>query len=150
MGFQKVLIAIDNSANSSEAAEAGFELAKKMNAEVALVYGIDIFLNLNDQDAIMNDTIRSVEIQKIQKEEAKNTIEEIVENYAKGKTIQHFTPEGDPKKEILSTAENWSADVIVIGTHGRTGLSHLIMGSVAEYVVRHSKVPVLVIPLKKN
>ncbi|MBK7100027.1 MAG: universal stress protein [Sphingobacteriales bacterium] len=45
-------------------------------------------------------------------------------------------------------AKDWEADLIVMGTHGRTGLSYLILGSVSEYVIKHSAVPVMVVPLK--
>lgn len=46
---------------------------------------------------------------------------------------------------IISEAESWLADLIVIGTHGRTGVTRLLMGSVAEGVVRETNVPVLLI-----
>ena len=47
-------------------------------------------------------------------------------------------------------AKEWNADIIVLGTHGRTGISHLIMGSVAEKIVRHSEIPVFIIPIKSR
>jgi nucleotide-binding universal stress UspA family protein len=50
---------------------------------------------------------------------------------------------GDPAERVLNAARDLGADLIVIGTHGRTGLKHLILGSVAERVVRESPVPVL-------
>lgn len=62
------------------------------------------------------------------------------------KSYTSLLPEGFPKEEILNTAKEWEADVIVMGTHGRTGLSHFFQGSIAEHVVRHARVPVLVIP----
>jgi nucleotide-binding universal stress UspA family protein len=49
---------------------------------------------------------------------------------------------------ILKVAEEWNADLIVLGTHGRTGLSHLLTGSVAEKVIRHSTLPLYIIPTK--
>jgi universal stress protein A len=51
--------------------------------------------------------------------------------------------EGDPAEMILRVAEEVHADLIVMGTHGRTGLSRLLMGSVAEQVVRRAPCPVL-------
>ena len=58
--------------------------------------------------------------------------------------------EGTPQKEIISKAIKWNADIIIVGTHGRTGLEHLLLGSVAEYIVRHSPIPVMVVPLDKK
>jgi nucleotide-binding universal stress UspA family protein len=53
--------------------------------------------------------------------------------------------EGEPAAEILHQAEIHQADLIVMGTHGRTGLEHMLVGSVAEKVVRQSAAPVLTI-----
>lgn len=52
---------------------------------------------------------------------------------------------GEPAKRILSEAARAGVDHIVVGTHGRTGIAHLVLGSVAEKVVREAKVPVLVV-----
>lgn len=56
---------------------------------------------------------------------------------------------GKPGSEIIKQAVQNEASVIVMGTHGRTGISHIVMGSTAEYVIRHSPIPVLVIPTNK-
>jgi nucleotide-binding universal stress UspA family protein len=55
----------------------------------------------------------------------------------------HRMVTGDPATEIVRVAEEEGADIIVVGTHGRTGLTRLLMGSVAEQVIRHSACPVL-------
>ncbi len=52
---------------------------------------------------------------------------------------------GQPAETILTQAEQWRPDLIVMGTHGRTGLAHFLNGSVAEEVVRHARLPVLVV-----
>ena len=53
--------------------------------------------------------------------------------------------EGEPRPLIVEAAQELQCQLIVMGTHGRSGLAHLLMGSVAEYVVRYSKVPVLTV-----
>lgn len=53
--------------------------------------------------------------------------------------------QGDPATEILAAAESWRADLIVMGTHGRGGLGRLVLGSVAEAVMRHAPCPVLTV-----
>ncbi len=55
---------------------------------------------------------------------------------------------GRPAEEIVREAERWRADLIVMGTHGRRGLSRAMLGSDAEWVLRHSPVPVLMVPPK--
>jgi nucleotide-binding universal stress UspA family protein len=57
--------------------------------------------------------------------------------------VEHRLEEGDPALEILRVAAEAKADLIVMGTHGQTGLRHLLMGSVAEQVVRKAPCPVL-------
>jgi nucleotide-binding universal stress UspA family protein len=58
-------------------------------------------------------------------------------------TVEHRRAVGDPASEIVRTANEEHADIIVMGTHGRRGLSRLLMGSVAESVIRHAPCPVL-------
>lgn len=58
---------------------------------------------------------------------------------------QTIIREGTPRSMILDVARELGADMIVMGTHGRTGLTHVFFGSVAEHVVRHSRVPVLTV-----
>jgi nucleotide-binding universal stress UspA family protein len=146
MQFKKVLVAVDNSEHGKKAIRAGIQLAKKLDAEIAFVYGIEYMVNFTSHDNI----VVPVEMFELQKAEAQKTLDEMSKMYDGTKTIKHFIPEGSAKDEILATADTWSADIIVIGTHGRTGLSHLLLGSVAEYVVRHAKVPVLVVPIKES
>jgi nucleotide-binding universal stress UspA family protein len=59
--------------------------------------------------------------------------------------VERFVREGDPAGEILRAAQFTNADLIVMGTHGRTGLGRLLMGSVAEQVVRKAPCPVLTV-----
>ena len=59
-------------------------------------------------------------------------------------TFEHRLVMGDPSTEIVRIAEEERAELIVLGTHGRTGLSRILMGSVAEAVVRHAPCPVLI------
>jgi nucleotide-binding universal stress UspA family protein len=58
--------------------------------------------------------------------------------------------EGMPRSVILEVATEAGADLIVMGTHGRTGLAHMVLGSVAEHVVRHSSIPVLTVRLRND
>jgi nucleotide-binding universal stress UspA family protein len=144
MQFKKILIAVDNSEHSKKAVNAGIQLAKKLDAQIALVCGVEYIASTADNMVI------PLGILQLQKEEAKKSLDEMSKLYEGNHRVELFSPEGSVKDEVLSTADKWNADIIVIGTHGRTGLSHLLLGSVAEYVVRHAKVPVLVVPLKEN
>ena len=143
MSYSKILIAVDSSEFSMQAAKKGLELAHQTKAEVALIYVVDTSKAIGNIDA----GILPEQAMVILKKEVEQTLDELASMY-NGNSILKFMPEGHPTKDILKTAEIWGADLIVIGTHGRTGLMHLLVGSVAENVVRHSKVPVMVVPSK--
>ena len=79
-------------------------------------------------------------------EEAKGELHHLVSD--KLKNINNVIPvvrRGEPYKEIVSFAHDEGIDLIVMATHGRTGLAHVLIGSVAEKVVRHSIIPVLTV-----
>jgi nucleotide-binding universal stress UspA family protein len=67
-----------------------------------------------------------------------------------GIPIETHLTEGLPHERIIAVAEEVGAELIVMGTHGRTGLAHLLVGSVAERVVRASPIPVLTVPSSKG
>jgi nucleotide-binding universal stress UspA family protein len=140
----KMLIAVDNSQCSMDAAKEGINLAHQLDAEVGFIFVIDISRIMTDPEVgiLIQESI------KMLKEEAETTLEKLAALYNKEK-ITKFTPEGFPYEEIIRTATEFNADLIVIGTHGRTGLKHLLMGSVAENVLRHAKIPLLVVSNKK-
>ncbi|HVX51271.1 MAG TPA: universal stress protein [Chitinophagaceae bacterium] len=141
MAYNKILIAVDDSPVSERVAVAGFALAKQLGAESALVSVVDTSLPAGDG-------ITPGELAAITKNDLKKAQEIIIEKVFGGHKIWAFVDEGKPHETILKIAGEWQADLIVIGTHGRTGLSHLLTGSVAEKVIRHSVKPLLVVPVK--
>jgi len=76
---------------------------------------------------------------------ASKALEELASRKSGVKLETHLL-EGIPYKEVVRMTEELDADLVVMGTHGRTGLKHLLLGSVAERVVRSSKVPVITVP----
>jgi nucleotide-binding universal stress UspA family protein len=78
------------------------------------------------------------------REELRKSLVQVVPTDSKV-AFEHKLLTGDPATAIVETADNENADLIVIGTHGRTGLTRLLMGSVAEAVVRRAKCPVLTV-----
>src|SRR5690606_5334586 len=78
--------------------------------------------------------------------ESQKALTELCQARAPGVTTKTHLIEGIPYREIVRMAEELGAGLIVVGTHGRTGLRHLLLGSVAERVVRSAKVPVITVP----
>jgi nucleotide-binding universal stress UspA family protein len=139
--FKHILVPTDFGDASDRALELGIDFAERYQAALTVVHVHDVpayaygdgglspvdFLGplLAAAQQALDD-----EVAKVRKKLPR----------AKGVLLQ-----GDPWRHILSTAQDMGADLIVMGTHGRRGLSHAILGSVAERVVRFSPVPVLTI-----
>jgi nucleotide-binding universal stress UspA family protein len=72
--------------------------------------------------------------------EAKKLADEQADIVGRNKAVKVETAvrQGDPRVEIVDEAEAWGADLVIVGSHGRTGVKRWLMGSVAEYVVRHA------------
>ncbi|MEO8765134.1 MAG: universal stress protein [Ginsengibacter sp.] len=143
MTYSKILIAVDSSEFSMQAAKKGLELAHQLNAKAALLFIVDTSKAMGNVDA----GVTPQEALIVLKKEAEQTLDELAAMY-NGNELLKFMPEGHPAEDIIKTAQNWEADLIVVGTHGRSGLVHILVGSVAEHVVRHSKIPVMIVPSK--
>jgi nucleotide-binding universal stress UspA family protein len=144
MEFKKILIAVDDSPLAMKAAKAGFALAHALKATIALVYVVD-----KSKTAInTNLGLTSGESKRILLQEADKTIQQFIRMYdgINIDEVYRFTPGGSPSDQIIKISEEWGADLIVMGSHGKTSLERVITGSLAEYVIRHAKIPVLITP----
>lgn len=140
--MKKILIAIASGPTAEKIAQVGFETAKQLNSEVALLSVVDTTA------LITNGGVTPRELADIERNDLRRNQNLLIGQVLKNDKIWTFIEEGKPSEIILKVAEEWGADLIVLGTHGRTGLSHLLMGSVAEKVVRHSTKPLLIIPTR--
>jgi nucleotide-binding universal stress UspA family protein len=158
MAIQKILIAVDDSKYADNAAEFGFDIARTYHAEVGLVTIVEpiIYQSSGANDSmtgipmVEGPNVDEAEILKIQTASAENIIQQTVKKFAGDLKTTSFTEYGLSADGILKCSAEFNADLIVVGTHSRTGLERLFMGSVAEHVVRHSHVPVLVVPLNES
>ena len=141
MTYKKILIAIDSSNHALHAAKYGITLARQLNASLALLFVINKNREVVNADLPITPEQSSTVLLK----QAEETIEQLVKEYGLAENVFHFMPEGFPKAEIIKTAKEWEADLIVMGAHGNSNLLHLLMGSVTEYVIRHSPIPVMVV-----
>lgn len=143
MGFSKILISVDDSAYSIEAVKRGVELAALTNAEIGLIHVIDESQTVGNIDAGISPADALIILEKA----SIKFIEGLRNLYFHDMHIELFSPVGKPVKEILKTAERWEADLIITGTHRTSGWKRLIIGSISEEIIRHSKIPVMVVPL---
>jgi nucleotide-binding universal stress UspA family protein len=142
---QNIVIATDGSENSLKAISYGIKLAKLSGATVYALHVVDTF-SLSQSWTAGRETMHEV-----LKKDGQKAISE-VEEYAgaAGVEVKEVLLEGHPSKEIIDFAEKNNIDMLVMGTLGKTGLDRFLMGSVAEKVVRNSKVPVLVVRGKEQ
>jgi nucleotide-binding universal stress UspA family protein len=141
--FKKILTAIDFSKNSDYAFQYALTLARQFQAELTIIHVINEPVDL-----------RGFYVPHISFEQLEKEIEEGAEKMM-GKFCQtvmgDFTNyqtaivSGIPYEEIIKKAGDIGSSLIVLGTHGRTGLDHIIFGSTAERVVRGASCPVLTI-----
>ncbi|HUH18855.1 universal stress protein [Albibacterium sp.] len=149
--FQRILIAIDDSPYSEKAAQYGFHLARLMGAHVALLNVMDPPSSTYSGDPLLGQQpLVMPEIIDMQEEASKSVLERYGSIWNSDNELITFSKVGNPRVEILATADEWRADLIILGTHGRTGFDHFISGSVAEGVARRSACPVLIVPNKTD
>jgi len=148
MKFTRILIAVDNSTCAEKAAKSGYELAKTYDAEVALVNIIEPVPATINQDLTLAPVF--LETYDNSEEHSHVLLAEIEKAYGFGVKTTYLSVVDSAAHGIINQAEEWAADLIVIGTYGRTGLYHFLMGSVAEHVARKSACPVLIIPNKAD
>lgn len=155
--MKKILIALDYDPTAQKIAESGFELAKAIGAEVILLHVISdpVYYSSTDYSPIMGFTgylntdplqLNTIEMLKT----ASLNFLEKSKNHLGDQTIQTMVAEGDFADSILKTAKSIHADIIVIGSHSKKWLENIVIGSVTEEVLRHSTIPLYVIPTKKR
>ena len=155
--INKVLIALDYDPTAKKIAETGYALANSMEAEVILLHVIadPEYYALNQYSPIMGFT-GFVDIGPLQlnimedlKKASLHFLEKSKEHLG-DKKIGLLVKEGGFSDTILETAGELQVDMIVMGSHSRRWLEKILMGNVTEKVLHHSKIPILIIPTKKN
>jgi nucleotide-binding universal stress UspA family protein len=140
--FEKILVATDGSEHGYRAAKAALELGKISGGKVTAIYVADTNKTSHLPDDMLLFSIRELLLKEGQG--ALKQVDELAKDM--GVAFESVVTEGNPGSEIISYAESSSMDIIILGAVGRTGLDKFLLGSVAEKVVRNSKIPVLTIP----
>ncbi|MDT8357199.1 MAG: universal stress protein [Methanomicrobiaceae archaeon] len=139
--FTRIVAAIDGSPVSKKALEYAIDEAKAWNSDLHAVYVIETGM----LSSIPMDNTLEV-IYALLENEGKETLE-YARNLAAtaGITIMTHIKQGHAGNEILSLAESEKADLIVLGSHGKTEIDRFLLGSVTTYVVRHSNITTMVV-----
>ena len=140
---KRILVGTDFSEGSHQAADAAVSLAKLTGASVTLVHAIPLGTYVDLADA----SLRSHrELNEMVGERVKSQLAAEVSRIRwDGGDVQSLTVDGPAAQEMARVAGERQCDLVVVGSHGRTGLQRVLMGSVAEGTVRHSPASVLII-----
>jgi nucleotide-binding universal stress UspA family protein len=141
MTAQHILVPTDFSEHADYALDYAIELAKVLQAHLTVLHVFHLSpLALGEAPpAVLADTLAAMEANV--QHQTQMALARVQEAGLQGDSA---IVEGIPFQVIINTAESMDVDLIVMGTHGRTGLTHALMGSVAEKVVRLAPCPVLV------
>jgi len=149
--FKKILVPIDGSEISTYALQQAIKLVKDQHAKLKIIHIVDEQLVFSGEFYVDYSNLENI-LRKSGLEILNNMAMIAKEENvgAEVKLIELHLLEGRIEEKIMHEAGEWQADLIVIGTHGRRGVNRLMLGSVAENVVRISPIPVLLIPGTKK
>ncbi len=143
MDFKTILFATDFSDGSDFAFQSALSLARKFDSKLIIIHVI------NEPVDLRGFYVPHISFDKLE-EEIEQGAEKLMDKFCRthisgfNNFESHVVP-GIPYDEIIKKAVEFEANLIVLGTHGRTGLDHVLFGSTAEKVVRKSPVPVMTI-----
>lgn len=148
LDFRKILCPIDFSDPSYRALATAVELASRYQAELHVVHVVPPvpLVELPPGSGSVAFDVKQYETELLAS--YRKTLDQAIQKFIRSDIkVTEYLELGDPAHEIVQLAERIKSDVIIIATHGRTGLKRFLFGSVAEAVVRRSPCAVLTIPL---
>jgi nucleotide-binding universal stress UspA family protein len=146
--FKHILLPTDGSKLSDRATQRGIELAEAVGARVTSVHVIPEFRIMADESFVLPNT---VDIKRRYETESKARAQKLLDKIgerarAAGVKYEGVAVTGDvPYEQIIEAAKKRKCDLILMASHGRRGLSGLLLGSETSKVLTHSKIPVLVV-----
>jgi nucleotide-binding universal stress UspA family protein len=144
--MKRILLAIEDSAFSTAAVDAVRRQFRPERAEIYLFHATDPLVYLPLYEGIVRDNGRIELAREEDLKQAQSLMEETGKPLREaGYRVNTAIEEGEPRTAIVDYAERVKADLIVVGSHGRRGLSRLLLGSVSEYVARHASCSVEIV-----
>src|ERR1043166_5027967 len=144
LNFRRILVPVDFSDCSMVGLNYAKMLAKQFQAKIVLHHSLALqYFIASDEYARYDLPLLLQQTDRAAREQMRDLVEK---TDWEGIPVESSVEMGHPGQHICARTETNGADLVVISTHGRTGLTHVLVGSVAEYVVRHAARPVLVVP----
>ncbi len=148
--YKKVLFCTDFSVNSNCAFDYAFGIAKRDEGVLYILHVIPANPNQYNLERHLTKTELDRIKATLQEDRDKLFADQYLSHIKDKNNVKVVTKSGREDEKIIEFAKEENIDIIVIGTHGRTGLEHALIGSVAEKIIRRSPIPVFVIPCKKK
>jgi nucleotide-binding universal stress UspA family protein len=133
--LKSILVPVDFSDCSIKALQYAIPFAKQFHAELSLLYVVQRYAQIPE--------MARVDVESAQ--DGEKRLEELRRSVLNAVPVKTFLRTGEADAEIISLAKESGIDLIIISTHGRTGLAHVLLGSTAERIVRRAPCPVLVV-----
>lgn len=147
--YKNILVGIDGSNTSALALQEAIKIAKEQSGRLRLVHVIDVFPFTTPDTGLIEDT----QLEEALFKAGQDIIEAARDEVQKaGVGVETALPQNlnhEIGVVIVEEAKRWGADLIVVGTHGRRGIQHLVLGSVAERVARAATCPLLLVPSRR-
>ena len=161
LGFQKILCPVDLSGFSLQALELAVKMAANEGATLYLLHVIDnpydelYMASITQADPALLELYKTEPYKRAEVIEAtKNHCAVLLKQFSHdlvtsvAQQVSYLVETGNPFETIMDVAESYQVDLIILATHGRTGIKRLVIGNVAEKVVRHAPCPVLTVKPK--
>ncbi|MFO8146257.1 MAG: universal stress protein [Bacteroidota bacterium] len=143
MIYKRILIAIDEEPSAEKVAQKGLQLGKQLNAEIA------VLSVANTIDLLTDGGVTPDEMADIIRKDTRESQKKILNNVFKDDEITQFVEEGKPHEVILKVADEWNADILVMGTQSKSGLTQVLIGSTSEKVLKNSEIPVFLVTINE-
>lgn len=140
--LSKILVPIDFSDCSKKALQYALPFAKQFGAAITLLHVVRVNYPIGAEFGAMDFPLLESDLRKSAEKQLADLAEKEIPQSV---TAENLVRTGQEVMEIIAAAKKLESDLIIISTHGRTGLKHILLGSVAENVVRYAPCPVLVV-----
>ena len=148
--YKKVLFCTDFSENADYAFDYAYGIAKRDQGLLYLLHIIPEHPNKKFLESMLDSIVLEDARKEYERSLEKDYQDHYLQKAGEEVKIESAYRYGREEDEILKFAKSRQADLIVLGTHGKTGIEHVFFGNVAEKVIRQSPIPVFVIPCKKK
>jgi nucleotide-binding universal stress UspA family protein len=137
--INRILVAINDSAGARSAAKLASDIADQLGAKLALVHVLDPSLAMTPETGFDNRLLEPL------RASAADLLRRARDRMPTKQNVEQIIVESLPAQGVLDTADDWKADVLIIGADARGRVASLLLGSIADHLLRHARCPVITV-----